>query len=60
MQPDILERLKAYDHEAWTDHLRKCVREAAAEIEFLRSIAGVVTRGESHADIKARLAKGNV
>lgn len=51
MQPDILERLKAYDHEGWTSDLRECVREAIAEIEFLRSIAGAVTRGESYADI---------
>lgn len=58
MQPDILERLKAYDSEGWTSDLRECVREAVSEIEFLRSVAGAVTRGESHADIKARLAKG--
>lgn len=64
MQPDILERLREWkgyqagEVNNWGPELTVVLTDAIAEIEFLRSVAGAVSRGESHADIKARLAKG--
>lgn len=53
MQPDIVKWLNKYDHEAWTNDLRECVRTAIAEIEYLRSLTGPVSRGGDIADIAA-------
>lgn len=63
---DIIERLKkwvvykngdvpAHAHMTnWGEALRADLTDAIAEIEFLRTNAGAVSRGESHADLKRR------
>lgn len=55
MSKDVLERLKEW-HERFGVEIEHVddIRDAIAEIEYLRSLAGAVMRGESHADIKAR------
>lgn len=58
MERDITERLKDYDQEISAIGLRACVRDAIAEIERLRSLAGAVSVGPDYAEIRQSLAPG--
>ena len=49
---DILERLRQVDSPSGS--IMDIVRDAIAEIEYLRSVAGAVSDGLTLADIKAR------
>lgn len=54
MSEDILDRLRSRLNCGSDEDVEADWIAAIAEIEYLRSLAGAVMRGESHADIKAR------
>jgi hypothetical protein len=67
-KPDILERLKRWAEipprdivggkADWVAHLKVDLVEAIADIDHLRRLAGAVSRGESHAEIRDKARKG--
>ncbi len=57
MSEDIVERLKDQLTAALAPPMRALIEDAIAEIEFLRTHAGAVTRGESFDDIAKRVGR---
>lgn len=58
-KPDIVERLQvAIQAESWDPVAKVMFRDALAEIERLRRLAGAVSQGESFAEVRQQVRRG--